>query len=168
MMALESSVLGCGSDDWSVDSDYAFQGFADDVKQHQNQQKSEQFPQPSAPTPDRSDAPLAPSSAGAVASPENDPSTGKKFPLHEPPNEAAAEAAGVTAKSAGREGAVSGGVLVPENGVSAGDDTKDEGFGKDDPQNHLISNARLFGDPGSSTDSAQILRLEQRMFLKVG
>lgn len=175
MMALESSVLGCGSDDWSVDSDYAFQDFADDVKQHQQQhhQKSEQFPQSSAPTPERSDPPNlgTPSTAGAVTNPENDPNTGRKSLLHVRPDAAAAEGAGATATLAGGEGAVSGGVLLPEKGASARDENSEYltmGSGRDDPQHPWMSKARLFGDPGSSTDSAHILRLEQRMFLKVG
>lgn len=170
-MALESSVLGCGSDDWSVDSDYAFQGFADDIKQHQDKQRGEPFPQPLAPTLDRSDAPnsLKPSSADAVASPENNLNTGSTSLLHGPPAKAKeAEATGQMATVAEGEGVASGRMLVLEYGETAREDTKDERLGGGNPPNPLICKTRLFGDPGSSTDSAHILRLEQRMFLKVG
>lgn len=169
MMALESSVLGCGSDDWSVDSDYAFQDFADDVKHHQLQlrEKGQQLPQPCAQTPERSAlTPGTPSSARIDVNPTNDLNAASKHRLHDNPDEAT-EAAGATASPAGRGEAVGGEVVLPRNGGETREESA-AGSGRDDRQDPSMSKTRLFGDPGSSTDSAHILRLEQRMFLKVG
>lgn len=169
MMALESSVLGCGSDDWSVDSDYAFQDFADDVKHHQLQhhERGEQLPQSCAQTPERSTlTPGTPSSARKDPNPTNDLNTASRHHLHDNPD-AEAEAAGATASPAGSGEAIRGEALMPRNGGDIGEESA-VGSGRDDPRDPSISKARLFGDPGSSTDSAHILRLEQRMFLKVG
>ena len=164
MMALESSVLGCGSDDWSVDSDYAFPDFADDAKQHQHA-NNEHLQQSS---PQRS-PPLAgpPSSIHAVGTPTNDLNPGSMCNVREHPD-TAAETTVVTTTPAEGGGGVRGEVLLPGKVTWAGGENRGDspaGSGRDDPS---LSKARLFGDPGSSTDSAHILRLEQRMFLKVG
>lgn len=165
MMALESSVLGCGSDDWSVDSDYAFQDFTDDAKQHQHS-NSEHLQQSS---PERSPPlPGTPSSIRAVGNPTNDLNTGSVCNVGEN-SDTAAETTAVTATPAEGGGGVRGEALLPAVKVTwaEGENREDSpaGSGRDDPS---LSKARLFGDPGSSTDSANILRLEQRMFLKVG
>lgn len=169
MMALESSVLGCGSDDWSVDSDYAFQEFADDVKQHQQQERhnSEQLQQSA---PERSPPlPGTPSSFHAVGNPINNLNIGSICNVREHPD-TAGKMAVVTRKPAegGGARAIRGEVLSPGKATSAAGENREDppaGSGRDDP---CMSKARLFGDPGSSSDSAHILRLEQRMFLKVG
>lgn len=197
MMALESSVFGCGSDDWSVDSDYAFQDFADDVKHqhphHQRLQTDGQLVQPSAPAPERSSAPIQGSPGGTGESGNFD--GGRKEGLRvlgsneaaaivaAPEEEAAAQAeataqAAVTTQSsaakvaqAGAEEAGAGDKLTPKQGPSArGDSTQSSpaGSGGEDLRSSWPPNARLFGDSGTSTDNTHILRLEQRMFLKVG
>lgn len=164
MMALESSVLGCGSDDWSVDSDYAFQDFTDDVKQHQHS-NSEQLRQSS---PERSLAvPGTPSSIHAVGHAINDLNIGGMCNAREHPDTAAEMVATTPAEGGG---GVRGEVVLPGKVALAGGEKREDspstaGSGSGDPS---MSKARLFGDPGSSTDSAHILRLEQRMFLKVG
>lgn len=153
MMTIESSVLGCGSDDWSVDSDYAFQDFNDEADQ-QNE-----HPQ-SASTPERAHRIVGSRalnnrrgvfSAGA-GNPEDEV---ERVDLRTCPD----IKSGV---------AVLGGEethLLPENSVDENrEDTAEPGRHE---HHHLASEGRLSGDPGSSTDSAQILRLEQRMFLKV-
>lgn len=166
IMALESSVLGCGSDDWSVDSDYAFQDFADDVKHNQQRQNhtNEQLQQSS---PERSPPdPGTPSSFHATGDPINNLNKGSMRNVHDHVD-AAAETAVVTRTPAGG-GAIRGEVLPPGKVASAGGEAREDtpaGSGRDGPR---MCNARLLGDPGSSTDSAHIMRLEQRMFLKVG
>lgn len=193
MMALESSVFGCGSDDWSVDSDYAFQDFADDVKQRQpsqqQDQKDGQLLQPSAPTPEQriqgtssSMGVLGNFEAGrkeALREVDSDPEAAEvQDAKEEAVAEEDAEAAAAfrqpsAAKVAQGEGGEISGVeekLTPKIGASArGENAQDSatGFGGDDTRPSWPSNARLFGDSGTSTDNTHILRLEQRMFLKV-
>lgn len=152
-MALESSVLGCGSDDWSVDSDYAFQDFTDDARQHTKRL------QPTS-TPERAHrvAGMVPSVRSVIpdAEPEN------------PENEVEREGHHVYHDTETGAAAPDGKKTrpVPEQEMLCGSKGNGVGSGRDD-QTPYVSEARLFGDPGSSTDSAHILRLEQRMFLKV-
>eukprot|EP00752_Nemacystus_decipiens_P001235 g1234.t1 len=171
MMALESSVLGCGSDDWSVDSDYAFQDFADDAKQHQytgSEHLQQSSPERSPPLPG------TPGSAHGVGNPMkiNDLHIGSACNGREHPRTAAETAVVRTTPEEGGGGGVRGEVLLPGKVAWAGVEREREregrqdspsGSGRDDPS---LSKARLFGDPGTSTDNAHILRLEQRMFLK--
>lgn len=168
MMALESSVLGCGSDDWSVDSDYAFQDFADDVKQHRQQQhrNSEQLQQS---TSERS-PPLPGTQSpihNALGNPITDLNLGSLSNVREHPDTAVETAAVTTTTPAEGGGSSRVEALPGEVAFAAGENREDSPAvsGGEDP---CMSKARLFGDPGSSTDSAHILRLEQRMFLKVG
>lgn len=174
MIALESSVLGCGSDDWSVDSDYTFQDFADDVKHQQQRQarheKSEQnLLQSSSPTRERSAVPNpeTPSNTRVVGS-LDDNSSAETTKLHEHP-EAAEGARADTLTAGGAQAAGGGGGVIPEEGEVGGSRRGSASeAGKDNQHHPILSNTRLFGDPGSSSDSTHILRLEQRMFLKVG
>ncbi|CAN0404765.1 unnamed protein product, partial [Ectocarpus sp. 13 AM-2016] len=172
MIALESSVLGCGSDDWSVDSDYAFQDFADDVKHHQQQQarheKNEQnLLQSSSPTRERSAVPNpgTPGNTRVVGS-LDDNSSAETTKLHEHPE--AAEGTRADTLTAGRaQAAGGGGGVIPEEGEVGGSRRGSASeSGKDNRHHPTLSSTRLFGDPGSSSDSTHILRLEQRMFLK--
>ncbi|CAM9620322.1 unnamed protein product [Scytosiphon promiscuus] len=150
MMALESSVFGCGSDDWSVDSDYAFQDFADDVKQHQpiRQQHQEhgKLVQPSTPTPERRHTPVQGtlSRTGVSGSSE------------------AGRTEGLRAAGVGET------LTLKKEVPGRGDNGQDSGTGSggDETRRSWPANARLFGDSGTSTDNTHILRLEQRMFLK--
>lgn len=161
MMALESSVLGCGSDDWSVDSDYAFQDFADDIKNHNSERLQQSSPERSPSFPGTQS-----SSTHAVGNPIND-LKGSVCNVREH-SETAAEKAAVTTSPAEGGGGMGGSVVLPGKVTWAARESREDspaGSGRDDP---CMSETRLFGDPGSSTDSAHILRLEQRMFLKVG
>lgn len=155
-MALDSSVLGCGSDDWSVDSDYAFPDFPDDAN-HQPRIGHQR----SASNPDHvrrdgrglssgSRARASRARAGKAAGAE------EKIGLH-------AHVDSLTGVP-GLEVEEADLLPVPQPlGVGTEDNT---GAGQEEQQ-PPASDARLLRDPGSSTDSTQILRLEQRMFLKV-
>lgn len=170
MMAIESSVLGCGSDDWSVDSDYAFQDFADDNLQ---QQKSTDQDLQSSPerahlgaqtsaTPATATTVVGvggvPSLSAAGSNPEDEVERVNHHAasLYKEPSSGEA----VATLDSGEEARLCEGV-----GAAVGIKRVDHaGVGREE---HAACEARPFGDPGSSTDSAHILRLEQRMFLKV-
>lgn len=155
MMAMESSVLGCGSDDWSVDSDYAFQDFNDDAQPG---------PNPQSASPER-----AHRVTGGARNMGRATARGGRGATN-PEEEVEEEAvnvnpdASVRAVVPRREEARS---LPQDDSVGEGN-ADAAGSARDEQQQHpCASGARLFGDPGSSTDSTHILRLEQRMFLKV-
>lgn len=175
MMALESSVLGCGSDDWSVDSDYAFQDFADDVKHHHHHQqqgrheKSEQnLLQSSSPTRERSAVPNpeTPSNMRVMGN-LDDNSSAETTKLHEHTEEAGGARADTLTAGGTQAAGGGGGVILEEGEVGGSREGSASESGKDNPHHPILSNTRLFGDPGSSSESTHILRLEQRMFLKV-
>lgn len=177
MMAIESSVLDCGSDNWSVDSDYAFQDFADDDPQQpkvsdpnlhisrEREYVGVKATAMAAATPATTTTTAATvivgvrggrtSSSATASNPEDEV---ERINLHavkfckeycgedEPtPDVEATRLWDAGARGVNRR--------VGKTGVGR--------------EEHAACGARLFGDPGSSTDSTHILRLEQRMFLKV-
>lgn len=171
MMAIESSVLDCGSDNWSVDSDYAFQDFADD-----DLQQSKISDQDLQPSPERAyigvqaTATAATTSTATVvvgvggvrasssASGSNPEDEVERINLHavKPCEEHSGEEVATPDMEETR--LWDGGAGGVHKGVG------NAGVGR---EGRAACEARLFGDPGSSTDSTHILRLEQRMFLKV-
>lgn len=157
LMTLDSSVLGCGSDDWSVDGDYAFPDFPDDA--HHQLRAGHQR---SASNPDhlRRDGRGLSSGSRARASRARAGKEGgggeEKIGLHVHVDSLTGVA------ELGAEGA---GVLPVTQSLGVGTE-ENAGAGQEEQQ-PAASDARLLRDPGSSTDSTQILRLEQRMFLKV-
>lgn len=175
MMAMENSLMDCGSDDWSVDSDYAFQSFSDDdsaVAQTSRDARNSRSPpfrhherhwRPRVCDTIAGDDEIPDSHGGAA---ENSP----KF--NRSPDEVShldvrREA---STKSANEGVGMAGRVVVSDNSCS---EVERDGEGlassRDDHSKHQSGayEARHFGDPGSSTENVQILRLEQRMFLKV-
>ena len=157
LMALDSSVLGCGSDDWSVDGDYyAFQDFPDDVHKAREHQRS-------ASSPDRvlhRDGRCALGGRGRVSR-----------SIVRAGSCAKGEKAGVQVHVDSETGGTGPGaneeaVSLPELQALVVRTEENAGSGREE-QHPAPSDARLLRDPGSSTDSTQILRLEQRMFLKV-
>ncbi|CAM9489250.1 unnamed protein product [Laminaria digitata] len=156
-MALDSSVLGCNSDDWSVDGDYyAFQDFPDDAHHRKEHQRS-------ASDPDRVLRRDARGAAGGrgrgsrvIIRAGNRKEGQEKEGLHVHVESESGEA-GAKAEEGGLLPELQALVVSTEgNAVVSGQEEQHPG----------PSDARLLRDPGSSTDSTQILRLEQRMFLK--
>lgn len=170
MMAIESSVLDCGSDNWSVDSDYAFQDFADDDLQQPK--ISDQDLQPS---PERAYIGVQATTTAATTTTTvvvgvggvraSSSSTGSNPEdeverINLPPVKLCEEHSGEEAATPDVEE-----TRLWDGGAGGGN--KREGNAGVGREEHAAREARLFGDPGSSTDSTHILRLEQRMFLKV-
>lgn len=166
MMALESSVLGCGSDDWSVDSEYIFQGFKDDA------QRVEHVQSPSTSEPIHQDI------GGGITSCScrsgiNTASEGSRRIEEERAkwnicalSHAKAEEAPMGATPAAISDEVDAALTRRESAGECGNDTA---CFEGSEHEHLpfAPGVRSLGDPGSSTDSCHVLRLEQRMFLKV-
>lgn len=159
LMALDSSVLGCGSDDWSVDGDYyAFQDFPDDVHKAREHQRS-------ASNPDRV---LRRDGRGASA----DRGRGSRALTIRTGSciegeEKAELHVHVDSESGGAGPGAEEEAILPSE-LQALVITTEGSAGPEQEEHHPgVSDTRLLRDPGSSTDSTQILRLEQRMFLKV-
>lgn len=152
MMAMDSSVLGCGSDDWSVDSDYAFQEFGEDALRQSEHSQSTASPE------------RAHRNAGVPTSSMEMPS-GMVCTSEDQTQEEV-----VRAQTQAADGAQMPSDLEERQSLEheeLRESKEDATAAKSDEQPICLSEARLFGDPGSSTDSTHILKLEQRMFLKV-
>lgn len=169
MMALESSVLGCGSDDWSVDSEYNFQDFEDDA------QRVEHVGSLSTPEPIHQDMSSritsCSSRSGINTASEGTRST--RIPEEEMAkwNICALSHDKVDEAPTGATPAA-----IPDEidatltrRESAGECGKNTACFVGSEREHLpfAAGVRSLGDSGSSTDSSHVLRLEQRMFLKV-
>lgn len=160
LMALDSSVLGCGSDDWSVDGDYyAFQDFPDDVHKAREHQRSASNPDHVLRRDGRGISGGRGRASRALTIRTGNCTEGEeKAGLHGHVD----SGSGGAGPRADEEEAV----LPPELQALV---VSTEGNAVSGQEEHHpgVSDARLLRDPGSSTDSTQILRLEQRMFLKV-
>lgn len=152
MMAIESSVLGCGSDDWSVDSDYAFEDFGEDVQQLNEQQQLVSVPEG-----ENGGGGGAPSVPGGIRSTgtDNSEDEDERSGLEVRP-----DAEIRVTLPAGEDIELPEKEVLRERRLDAAGPSREQ-------QQPCMSEPRLLGDPGSSTESTHILRLEQRMFLKV-
>lgn len=128
MMAMEGSLLGCASDDWSVDSEYAFKDFAEDLPKVR---------------------PISAPDLGRFRAELRGGQT--RFSDF---SDCSAEAENVARSLTSHR-------LHDTGALDDGEYFSLDGLRQDSSQPRLIE------DPGSSTDSLYILRLEQRMFLKV-
>lgn len=178
MLAMESSLTDCGSDDWSVDSDYAFQDFVDDdisptinhdyttfsqtplARLRQNQGRvCEGADDTSVITalgnriPDKCSGGVVENDSLASGNLDQAILGGSSAQGFQ--SEAAKKPAVMTARnSSGRE-------IAPEHDrLRCAKDAADGVCPSREDTRHL-------GDPGSSTENVHILRVEQRMFLKV-
>lgn len=179
MLAIESSLTGCGSDDWSVDSDYAFQDFVDEDISPTSNHDHNSFPQTPPARHGQSQARVVREGAddvsiiaglgnripdecsGGVA--DKDSLAGGnpyqvisgESPVRNLQREAAKKLAAEPTSS-------SSGIGIASEHVSLGceRDAADGSCPSREDTRHL-------GDPGSSTENVHILHVEQRMFLKV-
>lgn len=166
MMALESSVLGCGSDDWSVDSEYTFQDFKDDAKRVEHVQS------PSTSEPMHQDIGGGITSCSSRSS-VNTASEGSRSIEEETAkwnicalSHGKVEEAPMSATTVAIPDEIDAALTRRE---SAGEGGKGTACFEGSEHEHLpfAPGVRFLGDPGSSSDSSHVLRLEQRMFLKV-
>lgn len=206
--------MGCGSDDWSVDSDYAFQEFPDDepsMSEHHSPLTPRHETEATATTTNTATQITRTErlgfNAGGLWNPDATHDVHNGHKRHQNPSTVGGacfipeggSSMSVAATTSSKEGGAAtdrcgrsrvDGIVGDEK--EAGRLTKEGSYSQQHQQQQRHSHqhnrhhrhcggdgeggpgsmascdtARQSGDPGSSTDSMHILRLEQRMFLKV-
>lgn len=180
MLAIESSLTGCGSDDWSVDSDYAFQDFTEDdgetssrysncpqasPKQGQQQLTVRAVAQDDATVGTRTGKEISEELGGVTVDNNTGVLSGSNTPGR-------ATSDGASVRGIQREASRKLAELEPVgSSVDRGTASDHDGLVGDlrdmDGSPTREDSRHQFGDPGSSTENMHILRVEQRMFLKV-